>query len=257
MPDGSQVPECAEIFYFFIFSQLKNFKQMKELLDDFISLFYPKTCYACGNNLFKNEKTICTSCLYHLPKTNFHNDPDNPVSKIFWGREKVVAATSFLYYRKGSKVQHLIHQLKYRGYKEIGIFLGELYGAELRNNPIFNKVNKIIPIPLHRKKLKKRGFNQSECFAEGLAQSMKIELDITSVERTIATSTQTKKSRYKRWENVSEIFKINQPDKLIGQNILLVDDVITTGSTMEACVACINEIPDTKVSIASIAFASN
>lgn len=230
---------------------------MKNLLDDFISLFFPKTCYACGNNLFRNENVICTSCLYHLPKTNFHKDTGNPVSKVFWGRVEIASATSFLYYRKGGKVQNLIHQLKYNGYKEIGVYLGELYGNDLKNTPGYNNIDKIIPIPLHRKKLKKRGFNQSEYIAIGLANSMNTNVDITSVIRSIATSTQTKKSRYKRWENVSNIFEINNPEDLAGKNILLVDDVITTGSTMEACVSCLNTIPDIKVSVASIAFAAN
>lgn len=230
---------------------------MKKLLDDFVSLFFPKTCYACGNNLFTNENVICTSCLYHLPKTHFHKDLNNPVSKVFWGRVNINSAAAFLYYRKGSKVQHLIHQLKYSGHKEIGIFLGELYGSDLKEIPEFKGIDKIIPIPLHWKKLKKRGFNQSEYIAIGLSNSMKIEVDTTSIKRTIATSTQTKKSRYKRWENVSDIFEIKNPENLKGKNIMLVDDVITTGSTMEACVACLNSIPEIKVSLVSIAFASN
>ncbi|MEZ5197790.1 MAG: phosphoribosyltransferase family protein [Bacteroidales bacterium] len=230
---------------------------MKNLLDDFISLFFPKTCFACGNNLFTNENIVCTSCLYHLPKTDFHKDPDNPVSKVFWGRVEIISATSFLYYRKGGKVQHLIHQLKYKGHKEIGIFLGELYGTDLKKTPEYSNIETIIPIPLHRKKLKMRGFNQSEYFAIGLANSMNTNIDTASVVRTIATSTQTKKSRYKRWENVSNIFEINNPENLAGKSILLVDDVITTGSTMEACIASLNSLPGVKVSVASIAFASN
>jgi ComF family protein len=227
------------------------------LFDDFISLFFPKTCPACGYNLFSNEKIICSKCLYHLPKTDFHKDKDNPVSKVFWGRVNLASAAAMYYYRKGSRVQHLIHQLKYKGHKEIGLFLGELYGSELLTSEDFNKIDLIIPIPLHQKKLLKRGFNQSEVFANGLSKSMKKDKDTTSVIRSVATSTQTRKSRYKRWENVNEIFELKQPEKIEGKHILVVDDVITTGATMEACVQVILQAPGTKVSVASIGFASH
>jgi ComF family protein len=223
------------------------------LFDDFISLFFPKTCYACGNNLFTGERIICTSCLVHLPKTHFHNDPNNPLSKIFWGRVKIESATSLYFFRKGGKVQHLIHQFKYKGHQEIGIYLGELLGRDLEQSNGFSSIDSIIPVPLHEKKIRKRGFNQSEIFAKGLADSMKKELDTTSVIRTVATTTQTKKSRYKRWENVKEIFVISNVERLSGKHILLVDDVITTGATMEACIQALLQAPGVRVSVASIA----
>lgn len=226
------------------------------LIDDFISLLFPRTCYACGNSLFQNEKIVCTSCLLHLPKTNFHNSIDNPVSKVFWGRVNLVTATSMYYYRKGSKVQHLIHQLKYKGHQEIGIFLGENYGSQLNESSLFKDIELIIPIPLHQSKLKKRGFNQAELFARGLAKSMKKELDTKSLVRQIATSTQTKKTRYKRWENVSEIFKLESPENIQGKKILVVDDVITTGATMEAFIQSIQKAENVQVCAVSIAFAS-
>lgn len=196
-------------------------------------------------------------CLYHLPKTNFHHEQDNPVSKVFWGRVNLESATSMYYYRKGGKVQHLIHQFKYKGYQEIGIFLGELFGSELKESDDFKSIDLIIPIPLHRKKLEKRGFNQSEVFAEGLGKSMNVEVDTKSVIRTVATSTQTRKSRYKRWENVNEIFQLKNPDKLAGKHVLVADDVITTGATMEACIQVIQQSPGVKVSVVSIGFASH
>lgn len=226
------------------------------LLDDFISLLFPKTCYACGNNLFKNEKVICTSCLLHLPKTNFHKIDENPVSKVFWGRVNLIAATSMYFYRKGGKVQHLIHQLKYKGHKEIGIYLGQIYGSQLMDIESYKDIDLIIPIPLHQSKLKKRGFNQAECFAKGLAESMQKKMDTKSLIRQVATSTQTKKTRYKRWENVSEIFSLKIPENINDKNILVVDDVITTGATMEACIQTIQTAKNVKVSAASIAFAS-
>lgn len=227
------------------------------LLDDFISLFFPRTCYACGNNLFQNEKTICTSCLLHLPKTNYHKSVENPVSRVFWGRVNLVTATSMFFYRKGGKVQHLIHQLKYKGHVEIGILLGQIYGSQLMEVETYKNIDLIIPIPLHQSKLKKRGFNQAEIFAKGLADSMQKKMDNISIVRQIATSTQTKKTRYKRWENVSEIFRLEIPENIIDKNILVVDDVITTGATMEAFIQTIQTAANVKVSAVSIAFASN
>lgn len=227
------------------------------LLDDFISLFFPRTCYACGNNLFRNEKIICTSCLLHLPKTNFHKIKENPVSQVFWGRVNLVTATSMYFYRKGGRVQHLIHQLKYKGHKEIGGFLGQIYGSQLIDIELYKNVDLIIPIPLHQSKLKKRGFNQAEVFARGLAEAMHKEIDVKSLVRQVATSTQTKKTRYRRWENVSDIFRLVIPENINNKNILVVDDVITTGATMEAFIQTIQTATNVKVSIASLAFAAN
>ena len=226
------------------------------LFEDFISLFFPRTCYACGNNLFQNEKIICTSCLLHLPKTNFHKIKENPVSKVFWGRVNLVTATSMYFYRKGGKVQQLVHQLKYKGHKEIGIYLGQIYGSQLMENKLYNDIDIIIPIPLHQSKLKKRGFNQADCFARGLAESMQIKLDTQSLVRQVATSTQTKKTRYKRWENVSDIFTLEIPENINDKHILVVDDVITTGATMEAFIQTIQTAKNVRVSAVSIAFAS-
>lgn len=227
------------------------------LIDDFLSLLFPRTCFACGNSLFRNEKVICLSCWFHLPKTNFHKDKDNPASRTFWGRVNLEAATAMYYYKKGGKVQHLIHQLKYKGHQEVGTYLGEMYGTDLKQCDVFNSIDIIIPIPLHQKKLKKRGFNQAELFASGLGKSMSVNMDTEIVKRSIGTSTQTKKSRYKRWENVSEIFVLNKQDKLAGKHVLVVDDVITTGATMEACVQAIQRVENVKVSVASIAFAAH
>jgi len=226
------------------------------LFDDFISLFFPRTCYACGYSLFHNEKIICTSCLLHLPKTNFHKTRENPVSNVFWGRVNLTTAASMYFYRKGGKVQHLIHQLKYKGHKEIGILLGEIYGSQLMETPLYKDIDLIIPVPLHKSKLKKRGFNQAELFARGLAGSMQKEMDAKSLVRQVATSTQTKKTRYRRWENVSDIFRLEIPENINGKKILVVDDVITTGATMEAFIQTIQTVENVEVSAVSIAFAS-
>lgn len=223
------------------------------MLNDFLSLIFPKVCASCGKSLFKKEESICAYCLYHLPKTNFHLYSDNPVVKLFWGRTTIYSASSLYSFSKGSKVQHLIHQLKYRGKKEIGISLGKYYGNELKNSPLFSSSTIVLPVPLHPKKLKKRGYNQSEMFAQGLSESMSAENPNEVLIRTYASETQTKKSRFARWKNVEEVFKITSPEKITGKHILLVDDVVTTGATLEACANKILEIPDTKVSVATIA----
>ena len=165
--------------------------------------------------------------------------------------------TALYFYRKGGKVQTLIHHLKYHGHNEIGVFLGQLYGGQLKGSDYFKDVDIVIPIPLHKAKLKKRGFNQSESFASGLAETMKITVDTSSVFRNIETSTQTKKSRYKRWENVNEIFEIKENCGLENKHVLIVDDVITTGATMEACINVLNKVDGIRISVAAIAFASH
>ncbi len=210
---------------------------------------------ACGRSLFKYEECVCTFCLYHLPKTNFHLEEDNPVSRLFWGKAKICSAASMFYFYKGGRVQHLMHQLKYKEHKEIGIYLGKLYGKELSKTPLFNTSEYIIPVPMHPKKQKKRGYNQSEIIAMGLSQSMNIPVDIKTLVKTTKTETQTKRSRFNRWENVKEVFELKEHDHLVNKHILLVDDVITTGSTLESCVINLLKIQGIKISIASMACA--
>jgi ComF family protein len=224
-------------------------------IDDFINLLYPRVCAACGNSLFKHEEIICTYCLYHLPKTNYHLMKDSPLDKVFWGRAQFVNTAALYNFQKKSKVQHLIHQLKYKDRMDVGIYLGKLLGADLANAENFKDVSKVIPVPLHPDKQRKRGYNQSEQIALGLAKAMNIELDATSFIRTFNTETQTRKSRFARWENVKEIFKVTTPEKLANSHILLVDDVITTGATLESAAHILLAIEGVKISVACIGFA--
>lgn len=223
---------------------------------DFLSLFLPDTCVACGNNLLHNEKYICTNCLIDLPKTNFSNDNENPVAKIFWGRAYIQFASSFLYFQKGSRVQKIMHSFKYKGQKEIGILLGQMFAEELKNIDIIKTIDYIVPVPLYWKKLKKRGYNQSEYFALGLSKILEIPVASNALIRIYDSDTQTRKSKYQRWENVSNIFVLENPAKFFSKHVLIVDDVITTGATLEACANEFLKYKENKVSIATIAMAN-
>jgi ComF family protein len=225
-----------------------------ELFNDFLNLIFPVHCAACGEILIKNERIICSGCIYHLPRTDFHLSQDNPVARIFWGRIRIENATAYYFFNKGSRFRRLIHELKYLGKQDIGIELGRAFGYDLLKSG-FRDIDMVVPVPLHQKKLKKRGFNQSECIARGIAEAMTRPINSSSVIRAADTSTQTRKSRYDRWLNVEGVFRVTEKDLLAGKHILLVDDVLTTGATMEACAAAILEVEGTKVSIAALAVA--
>jgi ComF family protein len=225
------------------------------LINDFFSLLFPRICAACGNSLWKHEETICLSCDYHLPRTNFHLSIENPVSRLFWGRVDLESAAAYLYFNKGNKVQRLIHQLKYKGRRDIGICLGRQYGYYLLNAPDFKDVEVIVPLPLHWKRLMQRGYNQSEQFANGLGETMNIPVLPNVISRMKETETQTKKSRFRRWQNVAEVFEVVDAGSLKMKHILLVDDVITTGATLEACIRALSSIYGIRISIVTIAVA--
>jgi len=227
------------------------------MLKDLLNLLYPLQCLACRKNLHQNETLICLECLLHLPKTNFHNDPNNAVCQLFWGRAEVETATAFLFFTKSGKVQHLIHQLKYSKKPEIGVYLGKVFGKDLLKSPYFQKVDVIIPVPLHPKRRKIRGYNQSEKIADGLSQAMKIPVDTTSFVRRTNTETQTRKNRFSRWENVKEVFSVDNENALKNKHVLLVDDVITTGATIEGCIRKLTAIEGARVSVVSLAFPAN
>lgn len=222
---------------------------------DFFNLFYPSVCAACGERLVTQEKVICTHCLVDIPRTNFHNQIDNPVSQLFWGRTKIENATALFRFHKGSRFQDLLHLLKYKGRKDVGIELGRQLGFELKKSELFKSVEIVIPVPLHPKREKKRGYNQAECISIGIAESMEIEVQSRNLIRNKATETQTKKSRIERWQNVNSIFTIIEPELLNNKHVIIVDDVVTTGATLEACAQALNTVEGVKVSIATLATA--
>jgi ComF family protein len=228
---------------------------LQAALEDFLNLIYPRTCAACGNSLFRHEEIICSRCVLHLPKTYYHKDADNPLMTLFWGKIPIQMVSAFYFFNKGNKVQHLIHQLKYKDRPDIGIYLGKRYGALLRNQERFKNIDLILPVPLHHRKLQIRGYNQAAMFAQGLSENMDIPYDTASFVRNTATETQTKKSKLERWENVKNKFSVLNEEAIRGKHLLLVDDVITTGSTLEACAQILLQVDGVKISLASIAVA--
>jgi len=226
---------------------------LRSLWWDFLNLFFPLTCAACGNYLFKNEKVICTSCLFQLPKTNFHFQKENPISDIFLGRVKIENATAYFTFNKGSRYQKLIHKLKYNRQAEIGIELGKHLGNTLMNSSDYRCIDAVIPVPLHPKKKKARTYNQSEMIAKGIAEAMKSELIVDVLIRNVHSESQTKKNKIERWLNVKNVFAVKTKDVLNNKHVLLVDDVVTTGATLESCAQKLLEVDGIKVSIACLA----
>lgn len=227
----------------------------KDILTDFISLLYPRYCFACQEGLVKGEETVCSRCMIELPRTQYHFEEENALFKRLNGRIPLSFAFSFFLFRKGGKVQQLLHALKYSNHPEIGETLGEVYGAELQQANYGEKFNVIVPVPLHATRKRKRGYNQSEEFAKGLSKSLNIPFSGNALERITKTETQTRKSKLKRWQNVSEVFRLKEHDRIANQHVLLVDDVITTGATIEACAQVLLENGCSAISIASIAYA--
>ncbi len=230
-------------------------KWRSSYLSDFIALIFPQLCQVCGTNLVTGEKLICTGCTYDLPYTNFHKQKDNVVARQLWGRIDVDMAYVLLYFYKGGKVQNMMHSFKYRNMPLIGNKLGSLAGTQLKDSQWAGKIDVIVPVPLHPKKLRLRGYNQSAQFAHGLAEQLKVPVELDNLIRLKHTDTQTKKSRFSRYENMKEVFVVAEPEKLEGKHILLVDDIITTGSTLEACGIELLKIPGLKLSVAAIAYA--
>lgn len=220
-----------------------------------LNLFYPKTCLACESITSDNEQLICSTCKENMAETYFHTYTNNPIEKIFYGRIEINRAAALFFFEKDGLVQNLIHQLKYKGQKKVGHELGLIYAHKLIDSNTFPTPDIIVPVPLHQKKLLERGYNQSLWFGKGLSEGLNIPINDTVLFRHTKSDSQTKKGRYKRWENVKGIFAVQNLQLLEGKHLLLVDDTITTGSTLEACIKALKTIPDIQVSVLTIAYA--
>lgn len=223
-------------------------------LKDVFYLFFPKTCVCCGEQLVKNETEICLKCRFELPITNFTNEIDNKVEQTFYGRVKIEFATALLFYRTKGISQKLIYQLKYKGKQEIGILLGQWLGSELKESKRFPYIDYIIPVPLHAIKLKKRGYNQLSTFGNSISGILNIPFIENILIKESITDTQTLKRRIERWKNVDEIFHLSDATIFEHKHILLIDDVITTGATLEACALELSKTKNIKISIATMTF---
>ncbi|WP_324719765.1 ComF family protein [Salinimicrobium sp. HB62] len=223
------------------------------MFHDFLNLLYPKLCNVCESSLNSNEAILCTSCLHALPVADHHLETGNTTEKIFYGRIPVENATSLLQFEKKGMVQRLIHNLKYRGHEEIGTFLGAWLGSELKEIAEWRQITLVVPVPLHKKKLRIRGYNQVSEFGKELAKALEVPYRDDLLLKVSATKTQTLKKRLARWSSIDETFILKNTSALENAHVLLVDDLVTTGATLEACAQKFLKIPQVKISIATMA----
>lgn len=226
--------------------------KLNDLLLAFSRLFFPAVCIVCEEQLVQSEECICLRCLYKLPRTHNYKQPDNAVEQLMAGRIPFERIASFCAYAKGGMLPPLIHQLKYHHQQKVGTLLGRLFGEDLHGSDFLKTIDVIIPVPLHPKREKSRGFNQAEVIARGLSESTSLPVVVGNLSRIIFNPTQTKHTKTQRWENVKHIFHVKDPDMLAHKHVLLVDDVITTGSTVEACGIALQECPEIKISVATL-----
>jgi len=225
-----------------------------KILKDFFDLFYPKTCANCTIKLLQNEHVICTICRHDLPLTNFNSFTDNKVAKMFYGRVTIEKAYALLFFRKKGITQKLIHDLKYKGNEEIGILFGNWLGAFLAENSKFSNIDVIVPVPIHYKRRKKRGYNQVTKFGKRLSHHLKKPFIEDILIRKDATKTQTFKSRFERFSNQETQFLLTNKTFFKNKHILIIDDVVTTGATLEACAIALFKTEKIKISILTIAY---
>ncbi len=224
------------------------------LLSDLFNLLFPRLCPVCQTNLAQSEKVICLKCLYDMPRTAYHKKINNPIEEMFIGRTKIDFATAHFFFNAGSPYTNLIHHIKYKGNKMLGYELGRIVGYDLRDSSL-TMPDVIIPVPLHKKRQRERGYNQAKVIAEGLSAVTNIPINEDCLVRIHYSKTQTNKSKYQRWSNVHDIFALSSMHNLENKHLLLVDDVITTGSTLEACAIQLEKIPGVRISISTLGVA--
>lgn len=230
--------------------------KLVEIKDAFLHMLFPHVCTGCGNDIISTQNILCLSCLNAMPETQFQFFQSNPVEKSFWGRLSLNAATAQYYFTKESLMQILLHELKYKGNKDLGFYLGRLMGEQIIQSERFTGIEALIPLPLFPSRERKRGYNQSELLCRGMADVLMIPVIVNAIARNKSTESQTKKGRVERWKNMEGKFEIMNTDAVCNRHVLLVDDVITTGATMEACGNELLKIPGLSLSLASLCYAS-
>lgn len=224
------------------------------ILKDIFHLFYPKICTCCSKNLLKGEAILCVNCRHDLPIIEITDYKDNEIATTFYGRVPIEKAVSFLYYRKKGKARELIHQLKYKNRQEIGEFLGDWFGHQLKQTNVFTDIDFIVPVPLHPKRFKERGYNQVTSFGKKLSKHLDIVYKPNILQRLSNTKTQTLQKRFERFSNTNTKFELTNTSIFKNKHILLIDDVITTGATIEACCNELLKIENITISIATLAY---
>ncbi|MFV5696792.1 ComF family protein [Flavobacterium sp. ZT3R17] len=227
------------------------------MFESIINLFFPKVCSGCSSFLVVNENVICTVCRHDIPLTNHHLNPENDAFKKFYGRIPVIHTSALFYFHKKGIVQELIHNLKYKGHEEIGTILGEWYAEDLKTIDLLQSVDEIIPVPLHRRKLKERGYNQVTAFGEALSSCLNLNYNDSLLIRNVYSKTQSKKNLLGRTEGIETVFDVSFTEKDHHKHYLLIDDVITTGATLEACSHALLKIPGAKISVICMAMAQS
>ncbi|MDD5149422.1 MAG: phosphoribosyltransferase family protein [Flavobacterium sp.] len=225
------------------------------MLKSIINLFFPPVCAGCHSLLLSNENVICTICRHNIPLTNHHLNPENEAFKKFYGRIPVEHSSALLYFHKKGIVQELIHNLKYKKQEEIGTALGEWYSDDLKNLPVIQSVDEIIPVPLHKRKFRERGYNQVTNFGNALSNGLNLKYNDSLLYRKVYSKTQSRKSFLNRSEGIDTLFDVSFSEKDHNKHFLLIDDVMTTGSTLEACSHALLKIPGAKISIVCMAMA--
>ena len=232
------------------------YRKWMQSWDDFINLLFPRLCLACSEPISFNETFICLECQATLPETDFHLSKKNPFTERFDGRLPIETAAALFFFTKKSKTQHLIHQIKYDDKREVAFELGRCLGQKLTQQAHYQGIDFLIPVPMHPKKLIQRGFNQAEIFANGLSEVLNIPVQTSVLKKIKMTETQTKMSRLQRMSNTEDVFHLTNPSVLHKKNILIVDDVMTSGATLESCANVLLEGESSvKINFATIAFA--
>ena len=229
---------------------------LKEIKESILHIVFPHICDGCGSDLLNIESRLCIRCLASLPETNFEHHAGNPVEKLFWGRIPIINSTAQFYFTKESLMQHLMHQFKYKANKELGLQLGRLMGNAIKSSTRFNYIDALVPLPLFPSKEKKRGYNQATILCDGIAEILDLPVLTNVITRPQHTETQTKKGRIERWQNIEGKFQLVNPQAIQNKHLLLVDDVVTTGATLEACGNELLAAENVKLSIATLCVAS-